>query len=77
MRAFYRDEAGFPAARVWSETTRNSILPATRLMYHLGVQEIRTLRKAVGGDPRTFHDRLISYGHVPVTWAAEEMRRRS
>ncbi len=77
MRAFYRDEAGFPAARVWSETTRNSIFPATRLMYHLGVQEIRALRKTVGGDLRSFHDRLISYGHMPVTWVAEEMAMES
>jgi hypothetical protein len=75
MRAFYTDEAGFPAARVWSETTRNSILPATRLMYYLGTQQIRDLRTATGGDPRVFHDRLLSYGHVPVSWIAEEMTR--
>jgi hypothetical protein len=77
MRSFYTDEAGFPAARVWSETTRNSILPATRLMYYLGTQQIWDLRRKVGGDTRAFHDSFLSYGHVPVSWIAEEMTRRS
>lgn len=75
MRSFYTDEAGFPAARVWSETTRNSILPATRLMYFLGVQQIWDLRRRIGGDPCAFHDRLLSYGHVPLSWVGEEMAR--
>ncbi len=75
MRAFYKDEAGFPAARIWGETTRNSILPATRLMYFLGTEQIKALRREIGGDPRAFHDALISHGHVPVAWVAEEMRR--
>ncbi len=74
MRDFYRDEAGFPEARIWGETTRNSILPATRLMYFLGTEQIKGLRHEIGGDPRIFHDVLISHGHVPVSWIAEEMR---
>ncbi len=49
MRSFYRDEAGFPEARIWGETTRNSILPATRLMYFLGT---RTDQGAAAGDRR-------------------------
>ena len=76
MRSFYIDEAGFPAARVWSETTRNSILPATRLMYFLGTHQIRDLRRNIGGCPRAFHDRLLSYGHVPVSWIGDEMSRQ-
>ncbi len=75
MRAFYRDEAGFPSARIWGETTRNSILPATRLMYWLGTHQIRELRREIGGEPRAFHDALLSFGHVPVSWAADELRR--
>ena len=75
MRSFYTDKAGFPAARVWSETTRNSILPATRLMYFLGTHQIWDLRRTIGGDPRAFHDTFLSYGHVPVSWIAQEMTR--
>ena len=75
MRAFYVDDAGFPAARVWEETTRNSILPATRLMYFLGTEQIKALRREIGGSPGEFHDALLSYGHVPIAWAGEEMRR--
>jgi uncharacterized protein (DUF885 family) len=74
MRAFYRDEAGFPAARVAGETVRNSILPATRLMYLLGTKQIKDLRRELGGPPRAVHDELLAHGHVPVAWAADEMR---
>ncbi len=73
--AFYRDKAGFAAARVESEVTRNSMLPATRLMYWLGIDQIRALRHRWRGETRDFHDRLISHGHVPVAWAGEEMAR--
>jgi uncharacterized protein (DUF885 family) len=76
MRAFYRDEGGFPVARVAAETTRNSIFPATRLMYFLGTKQIKDLRTEIGGSPRAFHDDLLSFGHVPIAWAAEELRLR-
>ncbi len=75
MRTFYAEEAGFPAPRVWSETTRNSILPATRLMYWLGVRQIKALRREFGGSAKAFHDELIAYGHAPISWIADEMRR--
>lgn len=74
MRSFYQDEVGLGAGRLWSETTRNSIYPATRLMYWLGTRAIKELRQQLGGSPRAFHDRLISYGSVPVHWVAQEMR---
>jgi uncharacterized protein (DUF885 family) len=74
MRAFYRDKAGFAAARIWPETTRNSIFPATRLMYFLGVEQIKSLRRELAMPDREFHDTLLSFGHAPIAWAAEEMR---
>jgi len=74
MRDFYQNEVGIASGRLWGETTRNSIYPATRLMYWLGTRAIRQLRQELGGSPRAFHDRLISYGSVPVYWVAEEMR---
>lgn len=72
MRSFYRDEAGFPEPRIWGETTRNSILPATRLMYFLGTEQIKALRRRSALGTRDFHDRLIGFGHVPIAWAAAE-----
>ncbi len=74
-KRFYRDEAGFAAARVDGEVTRNSIFPATRLMYWLGVEAIKDLRSRWRGGVQAFHDTLIGHGHVPVAWAEDEMRR--
>lgn len=75
VRRFYLEAVGMAEGRVWAETTRNSIYPATRLMYWLGTQAIRQLRQAVGGGPRAFHDRLLSFGSLPVGWVAEELHR--
>ena len=72
--AFYA-QAGFAPARIESEVTRNIMLPATRLMYWLGIEAIRDLRRRWRGDTRSFHDTLIGFGHVPIAWAAEEMAR--
>ncbi|UAJ09355.1 DUF885 family protein [Glacieibacterium megasporae] len=72
--AFYRD-AGFAPERIDAEITRNVMLPATRLMYALGVDAIRDLRRRWRGETRDFHDTLIGYGHVPVVWAGDEMAR--
>lgn len=72
--AFYRG-AGFAAERIDAEVTRNVMLPATRLMYALGVDAIRALRRRWRGSTRDFHDTLIGYGHVPVAWAGDEMAR--
>jgi Bacterial protein of unknown function (DUF885) len=65
MRAFYTDEVGVAPGRVWSETSRNSIYPATR--------EIKRRRLETGGNPRAFHDTLLSFGSVPVHWVTEEL----
>ncbi len=73
MRTFYTDEVGVAPGRVWSETTRNSIYPATRLMYWLGTREIKRCRLEIGGNPRAFHDALLSFGSVPVHWVANEL----
>lgn len=74
-KRFYRDEAGFAAARVDGEVTRNSIFPGTRLMYWLGVEAIKDLRSRWHGGTQAFHDTLLGHGHVPVAWAEDEMRR--
>ena len=71
---FYR-EAGFAPARVEGEVVRNSMLPGSRLMYWLGVEGIKALRSRWKGDTLGFHDALLSYGHVPLAWIAQEMDR--
>lgn len=73
--AFYRDEAGFAPARVEGEVVRNSMLPGSRMMYWFGVEGIKALRRRWTGDVADFHDTLLSYGHVPLAWIAEEMER--
>ncbi len=75
MRAFYRDDVGFAESRIWSETTRNSMFPASRLMYWTGSQQIAALRAESTLEARAFHDRLLSYGSTPVAWIADELRR--
>ncbi len=74
MRAFYRDEVGFAPERIWSETTRNSIYPATRLMYWCGTEQIASLRRRASLPAKAFHDRFLSYGAMPVAWIAEEFQ---
>jgi hypothetical protein len=73
--AFYRDQAGFAPARVAAEVTRNTMLPATRLMYWLGIEAIRDLRRRWRGGTRDFHDALLGHGHLPVAWVGDEMAR--
>jgi uncharacterized protein (DUF885 family) len=54
------------------EATKNSMFPATALMYWLGAQGIRSLRETMRsrrGAPfslRTFHDDLLGWGSIPV-----------
>ncbi|MDE1991682.1 MAG: DUF885 domain-containing protein [Rhizobiaceae bacterium] len=73
--AFYRDKAGFAPARVEGEVVRNSMLPGSRLMYWLGVEGIKSLRRRWKGDTLSFHDTLLSFGHMPLAWIGEEMQR--
>lgn len=75
MRAFYEDEVGIAPGRAWTETTRNSMWPSTRAMYWLGTRAIRQFRRELGGEPRRFHDDLLSFGSVPVHRVGEELLR--
>ena len=73
MRRYYRDVAGFPPGRLAFETVKNSLFPGNRLMYWLGVEQIKAARARWTGGVRTFHDGLIARGHVPLTWAIEDL----
>jgi hypothetical protein len=50
------------------------MFPATRLMYWLGTEAIKALRAELKLPPLAFHDALLSHGHAPVAWIAEELR---
>jgi hypothetical protein len=73
MRRFYRDDVLFAPSRIWSETTRNSMFPGSRLMYWCGSSQIAALRARSPLGARAFHDALLSYGSAPVAWIGEEM----
>jgi uncharacterized protein (DUF885 family) len=72
MRAFYRDEVGFAAARIVPETTRNAMFPGSRIMYWTGTQAIVALRRRSGLDAKRFHDTLLGFGSAPIRFIADE-----
>ncbi len=74
MRRFYAEDAAFAPARVWSETTRNSMFAGSRIMYWTGTRQIRELRRRSPASAKVFHDRLLSFGAAPVAAIGEEMQ---
>jgi uncharacterized protein (DUF885 family) len=65
-----------------AEAVKNSMFPGAAAMYLLGIEAIADLRRDLedqaGGDfsLRAFHDRLLSYGAIPVSLIAESMRAK-
>jgi uncharacterized protein (DUF885 family) len=80
---FYRQRGGMSEAAAEAEAVKNSMFPGTALMYLVGTDEIHRLRReleaARGPDfsLRAFHDELLSYGSIPVSLIARDMRQRS
>jgi len=76
---FYEERVGMSAGASRAEVVKNSLFPATGCMYLAGWDGIRRLRRAVeardGGNfsRRRFHDRLLSFGAIPVALVAETM----
>jgi hypothetical protein len=70
--AVYRDRIGMPHEAAVAEACKNSMFPGTAVMYWLGSDAIRRLRRerqrAEGAafSLRRFHDRLLAYGSIPV-----------
>jgi hypothetical protein len=70
--ALYRDRVGMPAAAARAEACKNSMFPGTALMYWLGTDGLHQLRKArahvegQGFNLQQFHDRVLSFGSIPV-----------
>lgn len=77
--AFYGERVGMAAGAAKGEAIKNSMFPGTALMYLMGVDTIHALRRELSTRPsfclRAFHDRLLSYGSVPVTLVADALRR--
>jgi Bacterial protein of unknown function (DUF885) len=78
---YYQSRVGMARAVALAETTKNSMFPATALMYWLGTQGIMDLRahhRQTRGDAfslRSFHDDLLSRGAIPVLLVAQLMER--
>jgi hypothetical protein len=70
--AVYRDRIGMPHEAAIGEACKNSMFPGTALMYWLGTEGIHRLRRererveGAAFSLRRFHDRLLSYGSIPV-----------
>ncbi len=70
--ALYRDRVGMSPEAARSEACKNSMFPATAIMYWLGTDGLHRLRGArerVEGAAfslRRFHDRALSFGSIPV-----------
>jgi hypothetical protein len=77
---FYREQAGMPPSAAWAEAVKNSMFPGGALMYLMGTDGIRALRRdreAELGDDfalKDFHDGLLAHGSIPVTLAGELLR---
>jgi uncharacterized protein (DUF885 family) len=76
---FYQARVGMSIEVATAETTKNSMFPATALMYWLGTQtilDVREQQRAALGDRfslRAFHDTLLSRGAIPVPLVARLM----
>jgi uncharacterized protein (DUF885 family) len=79
--AFYRETAGLAPEAARAEAVKNSMFPGTALMYLCGNELLHKLRAEMQARPgfilRQFHDRLLSYGSVPVGLVAAHMRTSS
>jgi uncharacterized protein DUF885 len=70
--ALYRDRVGMAQAAARSEACKNSMFPGTAIMYWLGTEglhQLRRERQRVEGASfslRRFHDRVLSFGSIPV-----------
>jgi hypothetical protein len=68
----YVDRARMSEAAAHGESVRNTMFPGTAVMYWLGTRGLHRLRASVRlrqGDAfsmRKFHDRVLSYGSIPV-----------
>lgn len=76
----YERQAGMTGQAALAEAVKNSMFPGSALAYLIGTDAIRRLRRETSARLgarfrlRDFHDRLLSYGSVPVASIVETMR---
>jgi Bacterial protein of unknown function (DUF885) len=80
--ALYVERVGMTAAAAHAEAVKNSLFPGTACMYLAGSDAIRGLRRELESQLapfslREFHDRLLSFGSVPVSLVARAMLVRN
>jgi uncharacterized protein (DUF885 family) len=77
--AFYERDAGMSPAAAHGEAVKNSMFPGAAMMYLSGTSGIHSLREKVAErdgaafNLRSFHDRFLSYGAIPIALIAEEI----
>lgn len=75
----YVDRAHMSEAAAHAEVVRNTMFPGTAVMYWLGTRELHRLRASMrlrqgeAFSMRAFHDRVLSYGAIPVMLIAKLM----
>ena len=76
---FHAERVGMSEAAAAREVTRTSMFPGTAIMYWLGTDALHRLRAQVRSAERarfslrTFHDRVLSFGSIPVHLIARAM----
>jgi len=78
----YEREGGMTPSAARAEAVKNSMFPGAAVIYLLGRDEIHRLRRDVerregdGFSLRRFHDEFLSYGSIPVSLIAADMRSK-
>ena len=78
--ALYRDRAGMTDEAARQEVTKNGMFPGAAVMYWIGTEGIHRLRaeraraETAGFSLQAFHDRVLSYGAIPVPLIADLMQ---
>lgn len=81
--AFYHNDTGMSMGAARDEAVKNSMFPGAAMMYLIGQDAIRDLRKEIAAREgsafslRRFHDRFLSFGSIPVSLIARQMRLSS
>ncbi len=80
--AVYRDRVGMSPEAARGEACKNSMFPGTAIMYWLGTDGLHRLRRAreraegPAFSLRRFHDRVLSFGSIPVPLAGAHLVTR-
>jgi hypothetical protein len=80
---FYQERAGMGAGAARSEAVKNSMFPGAAVIYLLGSDRIKQLRREMAArqgqrfNLQAFHDQFLSYGSIPVTLIAQAMEQEA